>query len=90
MTALARFAKRVQRHGNVNDSSTTRPLLSLAEFFEGNEFVGSIGCNLSPPLKPAVSAAEFERIAARHDAGCVLVQITMFADTKGWPFTDTV
>jgi len=46
MTPLERITERVNRHGDVNDASTPRPLLTLAEFFEGNDVVGSIGCNL--------------------------------------------
>ncbi len=37
MKPLERITQRVNRHGDVNDPATPRPLLTLAEFFEGND-----------------------------------------------------
>ena len=90
MTPLERITERVSRHGDVNDLNTPRPLVTLAEFFEGNDVDGSIGCNLNP----MPTAAEFYQllkvIAARPDVGEVRVQITMFDNPDEWPFSDTV
>ncbi len=90
MTPLERITERVSRNGDVNDLNTPRPLLTLAEFFDGNEIDGSIGCNLNP--MPTV--AEFHQllkvIAARPDVFEVRVQITMFDNPDEWPFSDTV
>jgi hypothetical protein len=89
MTPLERITERVSRHGDVNDFNTPRPLVTLAEFFEGNEVDGSIGCNLNP----TPTAAEFYQllkvIAARPDVREVRVQITMFDNPDEWPFSDT-
>ena len=46
MEALERITERVCRNGHPDDPETPRPLLSIDEFFEGNDVVGSIGCNL--------------------------------------------
>ena len=64
MTPLERITQRVNRNGDVNDPKTPRPLLTLAEFFEGNHVVGSIGCNLMPTPQPA----EFHEMLRRGAA----------------------
>ena len=89
MTPLERITERISRHGDVNDAATTRPLLTLAEFFEGNDVDGSIGCNLNPPPTPAEFYRLLKGIVARPDVADVRVQITMF-DVPEWPFSDTV
>jgi hypothetical protein len=89
MTPLDRITERVTRHGDVNDPTTPRPLLTLAEFFEGNETVGSIGCNLVPTPTPAQFYELFKHIAARVDVAAVRVQVSMFDDPE-WPFSDVV
>ena len=89
MTDLERITKRVSRNGDPNDPSTPRPLLTLAEFFDGNDVVGSIGCNLSPTPTPSEFRAILTAIAARPDVRDVRVQVTMF-DDPDWPFSDTV
>jgi hypothetical protein len=89
MTPLDRITARVNKHGDVNDSATPRPLLTLAEFFEGNDVAGSIGCNLTPMPEPSEFYALLKGIAARPEVADVRVQITMF-DAPEWPFSDTV
>jgi hypothetical protein len=89
MTPLERITERVQRNGDVNDGATPVPLLTLAEFFDGNDVIGSIGCNLSPMPHPAEMYELLKRIAARPDVADVRVQITMF-DDPDWPFSDVV
>lgn len=90
MTPLQRISARVNQNGDVNNPSTQRPLLTLGEFFDGNEDVGSIGCNLSPPPGPGKFHEVLKRIAARPDVADVRVQVTMFDDPEMWPFSDTV
>jgi hypothetical protein len=89
MTALERITERINRLGDVNDAATPRPLLTLAEFFDGNDVVGSIGCNLTPTPVPSEFCDLFKRIAARPEVADVRVQVTMFDDPE-WPFSDTV
>jgi hypothetical protein len=89
MTPLERITERVTQHGDVNEPTTPRPLLTLAEFFEGNEVIGSIGCNLTPMPELSEFYEMLRRIAARPEVADVRVQITMF-DDPDWPFSDTV
>jgi hypothetical protein len=90
MTPLERITTRVNQNGDVNDPSTQRPLLSLSEFFDGNDDSGSIGCNLTPPPGPENFHKILMQIAARSDVADVRIQITMFDDPEMWPFSDTV
>lgn len=90
MTPLERVAERVSRNGDVNDPATPRPLLTLAEFFEGNHYAGSIGCNLTPMPEPDEFYALLAQIARRPDVADIRVQVTMFDIPEDWPFSDTV
>ncbi len=90
MTPYKRITDRVNRNGDVNDPATIRPLLTLSEYFEGNDDFGSIGCNLSPPPGPAKFYEVLKEISARSDVADVRVQITMFDDPEMWPFSDTI
>jgi len=90
MTALERITERVNRLGDPNNPSSPRPLLTLAEFFDGNEILGSIGCNLMPTPTPAAFHAVLSTIASRAEVGDVRVQVTMFDNPDEWPFSDTV
>jgi hypothetical protein len=89
MDPLEAITRRISRNGDVNDPETPRPLLTLAEFFEGNEEAGSIGCNLNPTPTPAEFHEILKQIAERPEVAEVRVQITMF-DNPEWPFSDTV
>src|SRR5262250_3047226 len=80
MTPLERITERVTRHGDVNEPATPRPLLTLAEFFEGNEAIGSIGCNLTPMPELSEFYEMLRRIATRPEVADVRVQVTMFDD----------
>jgi hypothetical protein len=90
MKRLQRVSIRVNQHGDVNNPSTRRPLLTLPEFFEGNNDDGSIGCNLSPSPGPRIFYEVLKEIAARSDVADVRVQITMHDDPEMWPFSDTI
>lgn len=89
MTPLERISELANRNGDVNDPATPRPLLTLAEYFSGNDIVGSIGCNLTPTPTPAEFNQLLSSIARRLDVADVRVQVTMFDDPE-WPFSDTV
>ena len=68
------------------------PLVTLEEFFVGNDDDGSIGCNLlrSPDLR--IFFATFKLIRARPDVENVLVAITDYEEENkaSWPFSDAV
>jgi hypothetical protein len=84
-----RITQRIDRLGDPNDPNTPRPLLTIEEFFEGNEYPGSIGCNLSPAPPPSRFYSLFKRIASRPNVKDIRVRITDFDDFD-WPFSDTV
>jgi hypothetical protein len=86
---LRRIMERVSRLGDPNDMATPRPLLTIAEFFEGNNCIGSIGCNLSSTPAPKRFYEFFTQIAARADVKDIRVQVTVFDDPE-WPFSETV
>ena len=60
MTPLERVTERISRNGDIEDRDAPVPLLTLTEFFSGNEIVGSIGCNLIPTPLPC----EFHELLA--------------------------
>lgn len=89
MTPLERITERVSRLGHPDDQATPRPLLSIAEFFEGNEEVGSIGCNLLGEPAPAEFYDLFKKFAERSEVKDIRVCVTQF-DVPEWPFSDPV
>lgn len=89
MTPLDHITERINRNGDVNDPKTLRPLLTLTEFFYGNDVIGSIGCNLIPTPSPSEFHDLLDTISRRPEVADVRVQVTMFDDPE-WPFTDTV
>jgi hypothetical protein len=66
-------------------------LIPIAEFFDGNDDLGSIGCNLDP--HPGVDAFRdvLTGLLRRPDVEAVYAQIAELDPGKeSWPFTDTV
>jgi hypothetical protein len=80
MTPLERITERVNRNGDVNDATTPRPLLTLDEFFLGNEVVGSIAANLTPTPAPAEFFDLLRQIASRPEVADVRIQVKEFDD----------
>ena len=64
-------------------------MLTLAEFFDGNDVDGSIGCNLPALPTPAQMRAVLEDIASRQEVADVRVVVAMFDDPE-WPIADRV
>ncbi len=89
MTPLERITLLANANGDLEDTDTLRPLVSLEDFFEGNEVVGSIGCNLYPEQSPAAIYTALKEIRNRDDVADVLVEITLF-DDDCWPFSEKV
>jgi hypothetical protein len=82
--------KLLQRIGDINDFGQRRPLVSLEEFFEGNDDYASIGYNLSDQPSPAEFYQMFASIRNRADVADVLVEVKQMEDPEGWPSTDTI
>ena len=70
------------------------PLVTLEEFFEGNDDSGSsaIGCNLVPQLSSQFFYEKLKQIRSRPDVEDVLVEIIEVEeqDLSMWPFSDRV
>jgi len=68
------------------------PLVTLEEFFLGNDDYGSIGCNLSPMLGPQFFYEKLKSIRSRPNVQDVLVEVNEIEekDPAMWPFSDRV
>ncbi len=83
--ALARVLARV---GPLDDPDHPRPLLTLEEFFEGNDHPGSIGYNLSELSSPQEMYEVLRGIRSRPGVHDARVQAQ---DLEGdWPSSDSV
>ena len=68
------------------------PLVTLEEFFLGNDDYGSIGCNLSPMLGPQFFYDKLTSIRSQPNVEDVLVEVNEIEeeDPAMWPFSDRV
>jgi hypothetical protein len=89
MTPLERITERVTRHGPPGESGVPLPLVTVDEFFAGNDAVGSIGCNLAGAPPPGRFYELFKGITAREDVKDIRVLVIAF-DVPEWPFSDAV
>ena len=78
MRSLDRVLARVKRNGEFYDENTPIPLLTIPEFFEGNDVVGSIGCNLENAPHPNQIAEVLKAIKERHDVVEVYIQTVSY------------
>lgn len=63
----------------------------IERFFDGNDDLGSIGCNLDPHPGIARFCQVLTGVLARPDVQAVYAQIAELDPGDGsWPFTDTV
>ena len=90
-TPLARVTRRAMRNGDPGHKNVPVPLLSLEEFFEGNDEVGSIGCNLTSEPGPGEFYDLLRNIRLKLEVSDIRIQITC-VDRPGedWPFSDTI
>lgn len=87
MDYLKRIKERVNKNGDFYTESTPIPMLTMDEFFEGNDVVGSIGCNLDGAPHPSIIESALKKIKERSDVAEVYIQITEM-DDPDWPFSD--
>jgi hypothetical protein len=83
-------ARLLARIGNINDFTRPRPLVTLREFFEGNDDPSSIGYNLPDKPLPQDFYELLSAIAARPEVADVRIQVQDLEDPDGWPSTDTI
>ncbi|MGJ7606596.1 hypothetical protein ACSFA7_19800 [Variovorax sp. LT1R20] len=66
-------------------------IVSIEAFFDGNDDLGSIGCNLMEHPGMDVFRDTFARIARRPDVTAVYAQIAELDPGEDcWPFADTI
>jgi hypothetical protein len=82
--------RRVELAGPIADMGVPRPLLTLEEFFEGNDEYGSIGCNLPDCPMPREFYEVFKEIRRGPCVADVRVEIRSWDDPGDWPFSDTI
>ncbi|MDX2007253.1 MAG: hypothetical protein SFU83_18590 [Meiothermus sp.] len=87
MSLLERITTQIREFLDNPDSPA--PLLTLEEFFEGNNDYGSIGCNLPDQPSPQEFYQLFRQIRSREVVQNVLVQVHSQDDPDLWPFCDT-
>lgn len=80
----------LKRLGDFEAPGAPRPLVTLEEFFEGNNDYGSIGYNLSLENVPVTFYKLFRAIRERPDVETVLVEVKDHENPDEWPSTDTV
>jgi hypothetical protein len=84
------LVKRITRGGSIDNVSVPRPLVTLEEFFEGNEEAGSIGCNLPDAPAPRELYEVFRKIRDRPDVADVRVEVSEWDGPEDWPFSEAV
>jgi hypothetical protein len=89
-TTSAAHAKLVARIGDVNNPTHPRPLVTLAEFFEGNDDYGSIGYNLPDSPSPQEWYTLLKEMAARSEVRDVRIAVNQLEVPEEWPSTDTI
>ncbi|MED4028569.1 hypothetical protein P4672_20220 [Priestia megaterium] len=68
----------------------TAPLVSLEEFFEGNDDEGSIGCNLMDHLGIHTFYSVLLEIKEKPNVQDVLVEIMEVEEEEYWPFSERI
>lgn len=82
--------RRLSGFGELDQTQEITPALSIEEFFDGNEDLGSIGCNLDPHPGIERFRSVFEQILNRTDVADVRLPVTEFIEGLDWPFVDNV
>ncbi len=83
--------EKVNAHGDINNPDTPRPLVTLEDFFEGNNDFGSIGYNFFPDQpSPSEFYEIFKAIASKPGVFDVRVEVKDQIEPEDWPSTDTI
>lgn len=87
---MDRRQRLLDRIGDINDFSRPRPLVTLEDFFDGNNDPASIGCNLPEPVGPQEFFTFLSGLRCRPDIAAIWVEVKDLEDPDGWPSSDTV
>jgi hypothetical protein len=80
----------LRRIGPAETWERAPPLVTLEEFFDGNDDGASIWCNLPCSPKPHEVYAILKRIRERADVSDVKILVTQYDGGDEWPFSDTI
>jgi hypothetical protein len=85
----------INKRNNLINSLSTQPeprIIKIEAFFEGNDDIASIGCNLIEHPGIERFRNTFARIAKRSDVSAIYAKISdlNLDDEESWPFADTV
>jgi hypothetical protein len=86
---LPELLAEIERQGGYSGAGP-EPVVDLELFFEGNDDLGSIGCNLLDHPDPARFYAVLRSIRARPEVRGVWVAISEVMAPDEWPFSDHV
>jgi hypothetical protein len=81
---------RIRSLRDFNDYAAPDPIVSLEEFFVGNEDTGSMGCNLTDHPGMATFYEELKTVRQRPDVQGVFVAIHELDEDTVWPFSECV
>lgn len=77
--------------GDVNNKTRGLALVTLEQFFEGNDDAASIWCNLPSMPDPQEVYRTLKAIRDRQDVADVRIMVTQYdGGDDEWPFSDTV
>ncbi|MEZ5998898.1 MAG: hypothetical protein R3B98_09415 [Hyphomonas sp.] len=81
----------LERIGDVNAKRRDLPLVTLEEFFAGNDDAGSIWCNVMCAPEPDEVFERLKSIRDREDVADVRIMVTQYdGGREEWPFSDTI
>ena len=87
---LAELLAEIDRQGGYAHGAGPEPVVDLELFFEGNDDLGSIGCNLLDHPGTAHFYEVLRSMRDRPDVHGVWVGITEVLPPGEWPFSDHV
>ncbi len=92
---LERLIGTINEQGNLKDYSAPPPIVTLEEFFEGNDIIGSICANLTDSEFEAVGGLQgiynlLKEIRTKDEVQALLVPIYDYDVDEGWPSADSV
>ena len=81
---------KIRSERDFKDYAAPDPIVSLEEFFTGNEDLGSIGPNLTHHLGMQTFFTELKAIRSRPDVQDVFVAIHELNEDTIWPFSECI
>jgi hypothetical protein len=84
------LVEKIRALRDFKDHAAPDPIVSLEEFFTGNEDLGSIGCNLTKHPGRGAFYAELKAIRGKPDVQDVFVAIHELNEETVWPYSECV